>query len=122
MKDLNPDELQNSSWVRSTRTSLAAASSTCWCTASTNGFRTTAGLTVEIVPLKWTRMPAASGAMCAEYFSSATWSAGMRAANDGLCMGSSGVGEHGRPERALRLDRDAVRRRAADADVHLGLE
>src|SRR5215208_5116041 len=67
-------------------------------------------------------MPSGSGAMCAEYFSSATWSAGMRAANDGLTMGSSGRGEGRRPKWPLRLHDDARPRGAADADFHLRLE
>src|SRR5689334_9180156 len=124
MNDLNPDELQNSSWVRSTRSSVAAASSACWWTASTKGFRTTAGFTVEIVPLKWTRMPWPSVPIWAEYFSSETWIEGMRAANEGLLdMGSSSeIGEARRPDRALRLDGDAARGAPADPDVHLRLE
>src|SRR6266511_2083045 len=68
-------------------------------------------------------MPSGSGAMCAEYFSSATWTAGIRAANVGLAMCSSPNGRKPRrPERTLGLHDDARRRLAANVDVQLRLE
>src|SRR6266508_5823920 len=67
-------------------------------------------------------MPSGSGAMCAEYFSSATLSAGIRAAKVGLAMFSSSGRKLRRPERALGLHDDARRRLSANADVQLRLE
>src|SRR6266540_7515943 len=67
-------------------------------------------------------MPSGSGAMCAEYFSSATWSAGIRAAKVGLAMCSSSGRKLRRPEWTLGLHDDARRRLSANADVQLRLE
>src|SRR6266568_219140 len=120
MNDLKPDELQNSSWVRSTRSSFACASSAYAWVASTKGFRMTDGFTVEIVPLKVTLIPRGSGIRWAEYFSSDAWGRAVRAAK--LAMRDSDGREARSPDGPLGLHGDAFRRHAADADFHLCLE
>src|SRR5512137_1785274 len=122
MKLLKPEELQNSSSVKSTRTSLAWALSSRSCTWSTKGLSTAAGLTVLMVPRNWTRDPAGSTTMLAEYFSSETWMVGARAPGwVGLDMGDSWSFEHGGAQAPPGEDRDPVPV-VGDGEIELGLE
>src|SRR6266568_58629 len=76
MKDLKPEELQNSKPLKSTVTSGAPPAVTALCTASTKGFSTSAGLGVLTVPLNRTTGWPASEASSAEYFSSLAFTEG----------------------------------------------
>src|SRR5512140_2602486 len=122
MKLLKPDELQNSSSVKSTRTSLAPALTSRSCTWSTKGLSTLAGLTVLMVPRNWTRAPRGSACMVAEYFSSETWMAGARAPGwDESTMDASGYLDLGGAQASPGEDRDPVPL-ASDGELELGLE
>src|SRR5512133_1474683 len=119
MNDLNPDELQNSSSRRSTRTRPGPRFASCEWTASTNGFRTTAGFTVLMVPRNTTRGPSTSAASNAEYFSSATSSGAPAAVGSGIR--SSRDLERGHPKRARGVDGD-VPRGPGHGELELRLE
>src|SRR5919198_850911 len=86
MNALNPEELQNSSSCKSTVTTPGPFAAMTSCTASTNGFSSTDGLGVLIVPRNRTMKPRASAASSPEYFSSLTLIGAARPLNRDLAV------------------------------------